>query len=78
MSSLHAKNLLFPEYLDPGKKHEVAWAPWAGGPLRVCSHVHTGTVSGITSLSGLGGNMQLFFDSFKVQPSLIDKSLPWV
>lgn len=78
MSPLHAKNLLFPEYLDSGKKHEVAWAPWAGDPLRMCSHVCTGTVSVITSLSGLGGNMQSFFDSFKVQPSLIDKSLLWV
>ncbi len=30
--------ILFPEYLDPGKKHEVACDPWAGGPLRLLSH----------------------------------------
>ena len=32
-SPLHAKNLNFPVYLEPGKKHEVACAPWAGGLL---------------------------------------------
>ena len=33
-------------------KHEVACAPWAGGPPGVHSQVSMGTVSGIISLSG--------------------------
>ncbi|XP_042098580.1 pregnancy-associated glycoprotein 4 isoform X1 [Ovis aries] len=36
-SPLHAKNSNFPEYLEAGKKHEVACALWAGGLLRVHS-----------------------------------------
>ena len=48
---LHAQELLFPEYLDPGKKHEVACDPRAGDPLRVLSHVSMGTRSDIISLS---------------------------
>ena len=32
----------FSELLDPRRKHEVAWDPWAGGSLRVHSHVSTG------------------------------------
>ena len=40
----------------PGKKHEVACAPRAGGPLRVHSHVSMGTVRGIIFLSGLERN----------------------
>lgn len=49
---LHAQNSLFPEYLDPGKKHEVACDPWAGGPLRLLSHVSTGTRTDNISLYG--------------------------
>ena len=48
---LHAKNLNFPEYLEPGKKHEVGCAPWAGGLLRVHSQVSTVTVCHIIFLS---------------------------
>ena len=50
-SPLHAKNQNFPEYLEPGKKHEVACAPLAGGLLRVHSQVSMGTVSHIMFLS---------------------------
>ena len=52
-SSLHAKNQFFPGNLEPGKKHEVAWAALAGGPLRVHSYVSMGTVSCIIFLSGM-------------------------
>ena len=50
-SPLHAKNPNFPEYLDAGKKHEVACAPRAGGLLRVHSQVSMGTVSHIIFFS---------------------------
>ena len=50
-SPLHAKNMNFPESLEPGKKHEVACAPRAGGLLRVHSQVSMGTVSHIIFLS---------------------------
>ena len=38
-SPLHAKNLNFPESLEPGKKHEMTCPPRAGGLLRLQSHV---------------------------------------
>ena len=44
-----------PEYLEPGKKHEVACGPWAGGLLRVHSQVSIGTAGRIIFLS------QIFF-----------------
>ena len=50
-SPLYAKNPTFPEYLEPGKKHEVACGPRAGGLLRVHSQVSMGTVSHIMFLS---------------------------
>ena len=53
LSPRQAQNPLFREYLNPGKKHDVAWALRSGGPLRVRSHVSTGTVSGIICLSGI-------------------------
>ena len=51
LSPLHAKNPNFPEYLEPGKKHEVACAARAGGLFRVHSQVSMGTVSHIIFLS---------------------------
>ena len=56
-SPLHAKNPNFPEYLDPGKKHEVACAPRAGGLLRVHSQVSIGIVCHIIFL------YRIFFSS---------------
>ena len=50
-SPLHAKNLYFPECLEPGKKHEVACAPRPSGLLRLQSHVSMETVSHIIFLS---------------------------
>ena len=50
-SPLHTKNLNIPEYLEPGKQHEVACAPRAGGLLRVHSQVSMGTVCHIIFLS---------------------------
>ena len=44
---------LFLSTLDLWKNHEVAWAPWAGGPLRVHSHISMGTISSIISFSGI-------------------------
>lgn len=43
------------------RKHEVVWGPRAGGPLRVLSHVSTGTAGGIGFLSGLFLIALLFF-----------------
>ena len=60
-SPLHAKNLKFPEYSEPGKKHEVACAPRAGGLLRVHSQVSMGTVSHIIFLSRIFLFIWLFF-----------------
>ena len=60
-SPLHAKNQEFPEYLDPGKKHEVAFAPQPGGLLRVQSHVSMETVSHIIFLSVIFLFIRLFF-----------------
>ena len=51
LSPLHAKNLKFPEYSEPGKKQEVACAPRAGGLLRLQSHVSMETVSHIIFIS---------------------------
>ena len=86
-SPLHAKNLNFPEYLEPGKKHEVACAPRAGGLLRVHSQVSMETVRIVIFLSwiflfiwlffhssGLDGN-EYFPDSLEIQPLLTDKYL---
>lgn len=62
----------------------MAWDPWAGGPLRVPSHVSAGNVNGIISLSGvflvllffhpsgLEGNV-IIPDTLEVQLSLIDE-----
>jgi len=50
-SPLHAKNQDCSEYLEPGKKHEVACAPRPGGLLRLQSHVSMDTVSHIIFLS---------------------------
>ena len=50
-SPLHAKNLNFPEYLEPGKKHEMACAPQPGSLLRLQSHVSMETVSYIILIS---------------------------
>ena len=50
-SPLHAKTPNLPEYLEPGKNHEVACAPRAGGLLRVHNEVSMGTVSLIIFLS---------------------------
>ena len=58
---LYAKNPNLPESLDPGKKHEVACAPQAGGLLRVHSQVSMGTLSHIIFLSWIFLFIQLFF-----------------
>ena len=71
---LYAKNPNLPESLDPGKKHEVACAPQAGGPLRVHSHVSTGTVSGIISLSGISLLVLLFFHPSGLEENV---TIPW-
>ena len=60
-SPLHAKNLNFPESLKPGKKHEVACVPWAGGLLRLQSHLSMETVSHIIFLSVIFLFIRLFF-----------------
>ena len=56
-SPLHAKNMNFPESLEPGKKHEVACASRAGGLLRVHSHLTMETVSHIIFLSVIFFNL---------------------
>ena len=61
LSPLHAKIPNFPEYLEPGKKHEVACAPRSGGLLRVHSQVSMGTVCHIIFLSRIFLFIWLFF-----------------
>lgn len=62
-SPLHAKNMNFPDSLEPGKKHEVACASQAGGLLRVHSHLTMETVSHIIFLSVIFLNLIFFYSS---------------
>ena len=72
-SPLHAKNMNFPEYLEPGKKHEVAWAPWAGGLLRLQGHISMETVGHIVFLSVIFLFNWLFYSSGLEQNGIF----PW-
>ena len=73
-SPLHAKNLNFPEYLEAGKKHELAWAPRAGGLLKLQNHVSMETVSHIIFFSVIFLFIWLFFYSSALEQNGI---LPW-
>ena len=73
-SPLHAKIPNFPEYLEPGKKHEMACAPRSGGLLRVHIQVSMGTVCHIIFLSRIFLFIWLFF-----HPSCLEGNgiFPW-
>ena len=70
-SPLHARNPNFFEYLEPGKKHEVACAPRAGGLLRVYSQVSMGTVSSSIFLS------RIFFSSDYSSTHQVEKRIEY-